>query len=796
MANLGRRPGAPRSLRRAALLCTFATVASVASAAALTAVTAEVGPARAAGIVDVVAWAPYWEYDDALASFGANSGQMAELTPFFWSATSANSIVRSSSITQAELAQYKAAAAVAGKPIVATIVDAMPARAMAGVLANPVDRALHVAAIVKLAVDEGFSGVDIDYEKFAFSDGKATWPTTFVNWGTFLTELSTALHLVGRTLAVAVPPIYNALNDDTSGYWVYNFPVMAQVVDRVRVMTYSYSVSRSGPIAPFNWVRDSIDDALAIVPASKLVLGIAAYGSDWVIKTEGSCPVGVNPVKRNIQTATATAWAASKGIKPGWDPVTRERTYSYVESFTGADGNGNTVRCNISRTAWYSDADAIYQRVKLAQDKGLAGVAIWALGYDDPITWQGIAAARAGDANWKAPELPTPPPVPAPGPPISSPTGPLPARFLDTRSGAKTTDGQFAGKGRLAAGAVLEVQIAGRGTVPADAAAVTLNVTVVGEGNGYVTVYPCGDRPTTSSLNVRSGQIISNSVITKLSDDGTVCLFTQAPAHLLVDVFNVLPASAFTPLDSPARLLDTRAGLATIDGQFAGGGAITAGSVLEIQVAGRGGMSPTARTAVLNVTSDGAVGAGFLAVWPCDSPPPSTSNVNYVASVPVPNAVVTGLSPRGTACVLSSNRTNVVIDAFGSLETERYEALAQPSRLLDTRVGGSTVDGVSSGGGAQPTGSVIELQVGGRGGVPVGASAVVLNVTVDGPTANGFITVYPCASSRPLVSNVNFAPGQTLPNLVVTSLSGAGTVCLFNLGATHVVVDVFGVLKI
>ncbi|MEO7397846.1 MAG: glycosyl hydrolase family 18 protein [Ilumatobacteraceae bacterium] len=497
-------------------------------------------PATAASVVDVIAWAPYWEANDALVSFQTNKAQLGELTPFFWTVTSPTSIVLNSAISATKLAQYKTAAAEAGKPFVATIVDAMPARGMAGVLADSATRAQHVQTIVDFVQAGGFTGVDIDYEKFAFSDGKSSWPATHDYWGAFLTELSTTLHAGGKTLAVAVPPIYNSDRNPDSGYWVYNFAVLAAVVDRVRVMTYSYSVASAGPIAPYEWVVQSMNAAKAIVPATKLVMGIPAYGTDWVTKIDGDCPSGISPTKRSVTTNAAAAWAAAKGVKPAWDAVKRERTFSYIDSFTGSDGNGYTVRCNVTRTVWYADADAIYERVKLAQSLDLVGVAMWALGYDDAITWEGIAAARSNNQSWKAPELPTPTPRPPPLPPITSPTTPLPARFLDTRKGSATTDGQHRGIGRLEAGQALEVDIAGRGTVADDAVAVTLNVTVIGEGNGFVTVYPCGARPTTSSLNVRSGQIISNSVITRLSDVGSVCLFTQSPAHLVVDVFNVL----------------------------------------------------------------------------------------------------------------------------------------------------------------------------------------------------------------------------------------------------------------
>ena len=796
--------------RRIASLGAIGLIASVSTTPALVMVDNSAAGATPS-VVDVMAWAPYWKAPEALKSFTGQSSQFSELTPFFFVASSQTAIGFNTNMSnpEAALSNYRTAATNSGKPLVATIVDGMGARGMAGVLADPATRADHVQALVEFANVGGYSGVDLDYESFAFNDGRSSWPATHDYWGAFLTDVSAALHAAGKTLAVSVPPIYDSGQTVSSGYWVYNYPVMGQVVDRIRIMTYSYSVGSPGPVGPYDWVSSSIDAALAIVPASKVVMGIAAYGTDWVTNVAGSCPVGIRPSKKSVTTQAAAQYAADRGATPHWGAATalwpagpKEKTFSYVESFAGPDpaNSGVAVRCNVSRTVWYSDPDAIYKRVLLAQSKGIKGVALWALGYDDPATWDGILNARANNNDWQAP-APLPPKaigaaVVAPYPaPISS-SGPLPARYLDTRPLQKTTDGQFAGNGRQEANSVLEVKIAGRGAVPTATPAVTLNVTVLGEGTGYVTVYPCGTRPTTSSLNVKAGQTISNSVITKLSASGTVCIYTQAPANVVIDVFNVLPTTTFSPLPSPTRLLETRQGEVTIDGQFAGGGALTQGSVLEVPIAARGGISDTAKTAVLNVTAVGATGPGFLTVWPCDTPQPATSNVNYVAGAAIPNAVVTGLSATGTVCIFSSNSTHLVIDAFGELDPDMYQALARPVRLMDTRSGYSTVDGTFSATGKFAGGQETALQIGSRGGLSPNPTAVILNVTVDAPELAGFVSVYPCGTARPLVSNVNFSPLQTLANLVVTKLASNGTVCIFTNVKTHVVVDAFGALTL
>jgi hypothetical protein len=227
-----------------------------------------------------------------------------------------------------------------------------------------------------------------------------------------------------------------------------------------------------------------------------------------------------------------------------------------------------------------------------------------------------------------------------------------------------------------------------------------------------------------------------------------------------------------------------------------GGGALARGQTLELQVAGRGGMSSDATSAMLNVTSVGAVGNGYLTVWSCDSPMPSTSNVNFTAGATIPNAVMTALSSRGTVCIYASNGTNVVVDVFGALSKTSFVPLAQPARVLDTRSGYETDDGQYEAVGKLP--GVVEqiVPISGRLGIPAGTDTVVLNVTVTETEQNGFVSVYPCGTARPLVSNVNFGPMQSLPNLVVTKLSADGTVCIYSNVRTHVVVDVFGTLTL
>jgi len=113
-------------------------------------------------------------------------------------------------------------------------------------------------------------------------------------------------------------------------------------------------------------------------------------------------------------------------------------------------------------------------------------------------------------------------------------------------------------------------------------------------------------------------------------------------------------------------------------------------------------------------------------------------------------------------------------------------------RVLDTRAGQSTIDGVAAGEGAIDAGTSRQVQIGGRGGVPADATSVFLNITAPFPTGNGFITTHDCDEEAPNASNLNYRAGAVTGNGTVAELSDDGTLCFFSRSAADVVVDVTG----
>jgi protein involved in polysaccharide export with SLBB domain len=244
----------------------------------------------------------------------------------------------------------------------------------------------------------------------------------------------------------------------------------------------------------------------------------------------------------------------------------------------------------------------------------------------------------------------------------------------------------------------------------------------------------------------------------------------------------------------PARVLETRPGQETIDGQYQGQGPRSAGSVLELKVTGRGGVPAAGVDAVmLNVTAVGPTASGFLTVFPCGSPRPNASNVNYQPGDVVPNMVFAKVGAGGNVCIYTFATTNILVDVSGYVAAGGSLGPVVPARVLETRPGQETIDGQYQGQGPRSAGSVLELKVTGRGGVPAaGVDAVMLNVTAVGPTASGFLTVFPCGSPRPNASNVNYQPGDVVPNMVFAKVGAGGNVCIYTFATTNILVDVSG----
>jgi hypothetical protein len=148
-----------------------------------------------------------------------------------------------------------------------------------------------------------------------------------------------------------------------------------------------------------------------------------------------------------------------------------------------------------------------------------------------------------------------------------------------------------------------------------------------------------------------------------------------------------------------------------------------------------------------------------------------------------------GVVAFGAACAAGSlalvGNGSPAVDA-ASPGASTYVPIA-PVRLLDTRSGNGAARSQLG------QGSVIDVQIAGRGGVPSNATAIMVNLTITGPTTSSFLTVWPSGSARPDVSNLNWIQGRTIANFASVPLSRDGRISLYNFaGNVDVIADIHG----
>lgn len=239
-------------------------------------------------------------------------------------------------------------------------------------------------------------------------------------------------------------------------------------------------------------------------------------------------------------------------------------------------------------------------------------------------------------------------------------TAVAPTRLLDTRESSDPN------AGAVAAGGQVTFQVTG-GTVPANAAAALLNITVTGtSAPGHITAHPAGtSAPLASNLNFVARQTIANAVTVRLGDGGRVTLVNGSthPVHLVADLAGWVASGSleaggtFQAVD-PVRALDTRTTRA-----------VPAGGFVDVQVTGEAtGVPAGAGAAVLNVTATRATAPGHVTAHPAGTSAPLASNLNFVAGQTIPNQVTVKLSSDGRVRLTNGSTAPVhlIVDVSGA----------------------------------------------------------------------------------------------------------------------------------
>ncbi len=233
----------------------------------------------------------------------------------------------------------------------------------AGMLTSSATRQKAIGTLAQLVQNDGYRAVNIDFEDLP--------PSVSSNLTQFMADLRTALPSDIQLSIDVFPPI----GVPTSLNSAYNYSALAPYVNYEVIMLYDHHSSGgpAGPISPWSWVTENMHSLLHTygVPASKLVLAAGVYGYDW---PEGQTTAAELPLTSVM--ALQKEYSASIHL----DPTSRNPYFTY----TTASGQKHVV--------WFQNQTTVAQRVTLAKQLHLNGVAIWALGEETPAVWGAIAA--------------------------------------------------------------------------------------------------------------------------------------------------------------------------------------------------------------------------------------------------------------------------------------------------------------------------------------------------------------------------------------------------------------------
>jgi CSLREA domain-containing protein len=385
---------------------------------------------------------------------------------------------------------------------------------------------------------------------------------------------------------------------------------------------------------------------------------------------------------------------------------------------------------------------------------------------------------------------------------------PAPVRLLDTRAGEAACTQPSA----PIAGQTSLTQM-GRGlcNIPANAVALTGNLTTVQSGGGYLTLYPSNaSQPTVASTNYNPNEIINNVFTVGLGTDGAFKIFAFNTTEVVVDVtgYYAPPSTGglyFHPLPKPIRLLETRAGelgCNTPGAPIQGGAAGT--RTQQARLTCDGVTIPNGALAIVgNATTVGPQAGGYLTLFPANAAQPLVASSNYNAGQVVNGPFSVGLAPNGEFNIFSFATTDLVVDVLGYYSSEAndvngagllFNPLPKPVRLLETRANqavGCYLPGL-------PLISGVENTQPARGAcdgvtIPANALGVVGNATVVTPNAAGFLTLWPSTALRPLVATANYNAGDIGNRHFIVGLgAGDGAFKLFSSATSHLVVDLSG----
>lgn len=225
---------------------------------------------------------------------------------------------------------------------------------MAQMLASTAARKRLEEDTVQFALLAHQVGIVVDFENIP----DATQP----HFRQFIAELGPALHAVGLKLMVALPA-----RDDA-----FDYAFFGRETDAIILMNYDqhWPTSPPGPIAAQDWFVENLRQVRQVVPAQKIIVGIANYAYDW---PEPAKKGQYRAEEFSVQEALLHAYESESEVE--FDTAALNPHYSYD------DDQNNTHQ------VWFLDAVTAYNQLRASENFGVQGTALWRMGSADSSLW-------------------------------------------------------------------------------------------------------------------------------------------------------------------------------------------------------------------------------------------------------------------------------------------------------------------------------------------------------------------------------------------------------------------------
>ena len=322
---------------------------------------------------EVFGFLPYWTMDDGsadalrydhlstIAFFGIGirkNGTLTTKLPGYRAYTSENA------------ARITERARQAGVRVVPTfqLFDKGKLPNMTAFLGDRKAQASFIATAMALMEERGADGAVLDFEPLP--------DRLTASFALFATDFARSIHAREPTAHLTV-----ALHQGASDAQV---ATVAGAVDRIFVMAYDYhwrGSASAGPVAPVDGpggdVRTTLDRFVENAGPAKVILGVPYFGYDWPVAYQGpgatvAAPVADNGGAWSVGYSAATDYLAKHPtVTAAWDPVASSPYFTYRDA-----------KNDRYRQVWFEDERSIAAKYALAEEAGVAGVGIWALGMD------------------------------------------------------------------------------------------------------------------------------------------------------------------------------------------------------------------------------------------------------------------------------------------------------------------------------------------------------------------------------------------------------------------------------